>query len=148
MRYVVADTERLPFADAAFDMVVCILTLEFIAHPPTAVAELRRVLKPGGHLVVGVLGRWSPWNLWRRLRGAMGHPLWQRAHFFRITDITNLLRDAGVQDVHHVSTIFLPPMPAHLHTTLYRLVDACGRWCCPWAGAFIAVSARKSEQVR
>ena len=76
VRYVVADTEQLPFADDAFDVVVCILALEFIAHPPTAVAELRRVLKPSGRLVIGVLGRWSPWNLWRRLRGAMGHPLW------------------------------------------------------------------------
>jgi len=50
------------------------------------IAARLKILKPHDHLVIGLLGRWSPWNLWRRLRGALGHPLWQRAHCFRVTE--------------------------------------------------------------
>ncbi len=40
--------EALPFAEAAFDSVVCCLTLCSVADPPQVLAEVRRVLRPGG----------------------------------------------------------------------------------------------------
>jgi ubiquinone/menaquinone biosynthesis C-methylase UbiE len=45
--------ERLPFADESFDAVVCTFTLCTIPDPVAAVAEVRRVLAPGGvlHLI-------------------------------------------------------------------------------------------------
>ena len=44
------DAERLPFADASFDTVVCALSLCAIPHPGVAIAEMHRVLIPGGRL--------------------------------------------------------------------------------------------------
>ncbi|MES2017666.1 MAG: class I SAM-dependent methyltransferase [Pseudomonadota bacterium] len=43
-----ADAMRLPFADAAFDAVVCQFGAMFFPDRATAFAEARRVLKPGG----------------------------------------------------------------------------------------------------
>lgn len=43
--------ERLPFADVAFDSVVITFTLCTIPDPDAALAEARRVLKPGGRLL-------------------------------------------------------------------------------------------------
>lgn len=43
--------EALPFADAAFDTVVCCLTLCSVADPPRVLAEVRRVLRPGGRFL-------------------------------------------------------------------------------------------------
>lgn len=43
--------EALPFADASFDCVVCTFTLCSVASPPAALAEARRVLKPGGRFL-------------------------------------------------------------------------------------------------
>jgi ubiquinone/menaquinone biosynthesis C-methylase UbiE len=43
---------KLPYEDAAFDYVTCLEGLEHIENPHQAVREFRRVLKPGGHLVV------------------------------------------------------------------------------------------------
>lgn len=48
---VAATAERLPFTDAAFDACACALVLCSVADLPGSLAELRRVLKPGGMLV-------------------------------------------------------------------------------------------------
>lgn len=44
--------ERLPFPANSFDAVACLEALEFLAAPETAVAEMVRVLKPGGTLLL------------------------------------------------------------------------------------------------
>lgn len=42
------DAEHLPFAAQAFDAVACLEALEFVVRPEQAVAEMLRVLRPGG----------------------------------------------------------------------------------------------------
>lgn len=46
------DVASLPFADRMFDKVLSIHTLYFWADPQRAIAQIRRVLKPGGWLVL------------------------------------------------------------------------------------------------
>lgn len=46
------DALALPFDDESFDVAVCTQVYEYVADMPTAVAELRRVLRPGGRAVV------------------------------------------------------------------------------------------------
>lgn len=46
------DAERLPFADGSFDTVVCALSLCSIPRPAAAIAEMHRVLVPGGTLLL------------------------------------------------------------------------------------------------
>lgn len=51
----VADLSRpLPFADGAFDDVVASLVLHYLQDWTAPLAELRRVLKPGGRLILSV----------------------------------------------------------------------------------------------
>ncbi|MHC5542990.1 methyltransferase domain-containing protein [Singulisphaera rosea] len=49
---IVGDAHHLPFADDAFDSVVSFNTFEHLADPDRAAAEIYRVLKPGGKLIV------------------------------------------------------------------------------------------------
>lgn len=47
-----APAERLPFDDGSFDTVVCTLSLCSVADDAAAIAEMYRVLRPGGHLLL------------------------------------------------------------------------------------------------
>ena len=47
-------TSDLPFEDGVFDLVICSEVLEHVVHHRSAVSEVVRVLKRGGHLVVSV----------------------------------------------------------------------------------------------
>jgi SAM-dependent methyltransferase len=67
--YVVRPGPRLPFDDAAFDAVLNCGVLEHVDEPARALAELRRVLAPGGRLFTYHLPNRHAWTEWlgRRL---------------------------------------------------------------------------------
>jgi SAM-dependent methyltransferase len=46
------DVYNLPFADASFDIVSCRFAIHHLEDPPLAVAEMVRVCRPGGRVVV------------------------------------------------------------------------------------------------
>jgi ubiquinone/menaquinone biosynthesis C-methylase UbiE len=59
------DAEELALPDAAFDVALCSLGLMYMPDPERALREMRRVLRPGGRVVVAVWGErsrcgWAP----------------------------------------------------------------------------------------
>jgi SAM-dependent methyltransferase len=64
---VVEDTRHLPFAAGEFDTVTFVACLNHIPYRDEALVEARRVLRPGGRLVVTMIGPWI---------GGVGHKLW------------------------------------------------------------------------
>lgn len=52
-----ADAQALPFDDASFDLVVCQFGAMFFPDRASAYAEVRRVLRPGGHFLFNVWDR-------------------------------------------------------------------------------------------
>jgi SAM-dependent methyltransferase len=59
-----ADLVNIPAPDATFDVVVCGLALAHVADLAAAVAELSRVLRPGGRLVVSALHPFQAYLGW------------------------------------------------------------------------------------
>lgn len=63
--FVAGDATRLPFADAAFDAVTISFGLRNVVDPDVALAEMLRVTRPGGRLVVCEFSRpvWRPFRI-------------------------------------------------------------------------------------
>ena len=58
-RFAQADIRALPFAEASFDCVYTMGTIEHVAEYELVIREVRRVLRPGGRAVIGVPYRWD-----------------------------------------------------------------------------------------
>jgi demethylmenaquinone methyltransferase / 2-methoxy-6-polyprenyl-1,4-benzoquinol methylase len=56
VRFVAGDALRLPLRDASFDAVTCSFGLRNVADPDAALAEMFRVTRPGGRLVICEFG--------------------------------------------------------------------------------------------
>lgn len=96
IRCVEADARRLPFGDASFDLVFSNLMLQWIHPHDPALAEMRRVLRPGGLLLLSSFG---PETL-QELRAA-----WRAADdgvhvidFIDIHDLGSALQRAGFEE--------------------------------------------------
>ena len=75
--------EKLPFPDCSFDLVCCQFALMFFTDRHAALAEMHRVLKKGGRLVL---------NVWQSLDR---HPFYQTLH----NVIQNRLGMSGVEQI-------------------------------------------------
>jgi demethylmenaquinone methyltransferase/2-methoxy-6-polyprenyl-1,4-benzoquinol methylase len=64
LTFIAGDAMALPFADASFDAVAISFGLRNVADPAAAAAEMLRVTKPGGRLVVCEFSRptWAPFR--------------------------------------------------------------------------------------
>jgi SAM-dependent methyltransferase len=70
------DVETLPWRDETVDLVVsCGSTLSFVVRPDRAIAEIARVLRPGGRVLLEVEHRWSLDLVWRLASSVVGDPL-------------------------------------------------------------------------
>lgn len=93
----VATARRLPFPDESFDVVVAVTVLCFIGDAAAVFREMARVLRPGGRLVIGELGRWSFWAMARRVRAWFGDPLWRKGKFRTARELRALAGGAGLK---------------------------------------------------
>jgi SAM-dependent methyltransferase len=86
--------EALPFARASFDHALAVTTLCFVESPPHMLAEARRVLRPGGRLVIGFIDRASPLGREYVARSAES-AFYRDAHFYSAVEVGALLERAG-----------------------------------------------------
>ena len=133
--------EALPFPDTSFDRVVAVTVLCFVRDADRAVGEMARVLRPGGRVLVGELGRFSLWAAIRRIRGWLGATTWKFARFRTAGELRALVEAHGLV-VHGLrGSIYYPPWERAA-----SLLARCDPWFARWTtvgAALIAVAADK-----
>lgn len=99
--------EDLPFSDASFDHVLAVTTICFVQSAPAMLAEARRVLRPGGRLILGFVDKASP--LGQHYLAHQAESVFYRpAVFFSASEVEALLRQAGFTLEGWVQTLFRP----------------------------------------
>lgn len=78
---------QLPYPDAAFDAVICTVSVEYLTQPFNVFAAVARVLTPGGVFAVTFSDRWFPTKAIR---------IWKELHpFERMGMVLELFRRSG-----------------------------------------------------
>ncbi|MGB7258501.1 MAG: methyltransferase domain-containing protein [Pseudolabrys sp.] len=103
-RFKQGDAMTLPFDDKSFDVAVMALVIFFVPEPPKGVAEMARVLRPGGLAAAyawDIPGGGFPWEPVIAELRALGHKMGgpPNPDASRIEAMRELWSNAGFQDV-------------------------------------------------
>lgn len=88
--------EHLPYPDESFDGVLMVCTICFVRQANEVLKQCARVLKPGGHLLIGFVPADSAWGAHYRAKAQAGHTFWACAQFFTQDQLVALGKEAGL----------------------------------------------------
>jgi SAM-dependent methyltransferase len=133
----IGDEDRLPFAEASFDRIMCVHAFEEADNPRALMRELWRVLAPEGRLMVCVANRSGMWSR------AEHTPLGQGRPYSR-TQLSSLLTDAMFQPIAWSRALYAPPLSWKVATGgASETWESVGEKAWPALGGVLLVDAVK-----
>jgi SAM-dependent methyltransferase len=128
--------ENLPVAPSSFDYALVVTTICFVDSPPLMCSEARRILRPGGRLLIGFIDRES--NLGQHYLAHQAESVFYRdAIFYSADEVARILEEAGFSIDSWVQTLAHPLPETHEIEPLRP-----GRGQC----AFVVVSATRRHE--
>ncbi len=131
--YLLADALALPFRDCVFDLACSFDAVEHVPDPGVFVAEMARVVRPGGRMLIYTPSRRSrwPWHWWQQVLtgGKQGRDVLaghDPERFLAPDELEGLMRENGLAWVKTVSfhtlytLIFDEIYPGFIHRLLDR----------------------------
>lgn len=103
-----AKAEYLPFQDNSFDFALMVTTLCFLENPFQALKEIKRILKPIGKIVIGMLDEDSPpGKLWEEKRKKS--KFYRDVRFYSVNQVLDWLKKLAFDNLQTIQTIFKNP---------------------------------------
>ena len=130
-----AVAEELPFYESTFDYITIITTICFFQDPFKALQEARRVLCPGGFLIIGLIDKNS--NLGKDLAAKSAKSeFYKYATFYTVEDVLKWLNTLDFTNIQICQTLFKEPAKI---TAVEPLRDGYGE------GGFVAISSKTKK---
>ena len=108
------DIQKMPFADAAFDLVLATDVIEHVADDDAAIRELHRVLRPGGRALITVPTFMALWGFQDEVA--------QHKRRYRLGELLTKLRAAGFEIGPHYYFNFILLVPILIARRLMRWI--------------------------
>jgi ubiquinone/menaquinone biosynthesis C-methylase UbiE len=101
---VMSIAEALPFKDNQFDCLLMITTICFVDDIDQSLSEARRVLKPGGSIIVGFVDKESPLGKAYQARQQQSR-FYSEATFFSSAEVIDCLYKANLKPIETLQTL-------------------------------------------
>jgi ubiquinone/menaquinone biosynthesis C-methylase UbiE len=132
-----AKAEALPFDDNTFDFALMVTTICFLEDPLQALKEIRRILRPNGKILIGMLDKDSPLGKLYEMK-KNDSTFFKYARFYAVKQVLEWLTISVYNHVQILQTIFHNPEEI---TALEPVKKGHGE------GFFVVISAQKEEGI-
>lgn len=129
--------EHLPIRQQAIASVFLLFTLCFVEDPSAVLKECYRIIKPRGHVVIGMVPLSSQWGQMLHAKKERAHPFYQYARFYDVDNVRRWLGDSGFIITELRSSLMQQP------DSLKEMEDSCEGFS-DQAG-FVVLVGRKKE---
>ena len=131
-----AKAEELPFESESFDFVLMVTTICFLQDPMQSLKEAKRVLKPEGHIIIGMIDKDSPLGMVYESKKEHSR-FYKYAKFYSVRQVLGWLSESEHSHIEICQTIFENP---ERMTAIDAVRDGYGE------GAFVVISAQKETK--
>ncbi len=130
------ETSALPLPNSCIDRALAVHALEITEHPRELLAEIWRILTPGGRVIVVVPSRAG---LWARLdRTPFGH-----GRPYSRAQLGELMREALFSPLYWAEALYIPPFQRRTWLHAANLAEEIGAaLSLPWGGVLIVEAAK------
>jgi len=145
-----ADSQRLPFADNSFDVIISCETIEHVPDPPAALKEMARVCRTGGLLYLTTPNYLNLMGLYeiyaglfkRKPRSEFAQPLDRHLLFLQVR---RFFRPSGWEILHSDGTVHQVPVPGRDPVTWHKLESSqlFRRWLSPLALHYFLIGRKR-----
>ena len=97
--------EQVPLADQTVDFALMVTTICFVDDPVQSLKEVKRILKPGGSVIIGFVDKNSPIGRVYQ-ENKQFSSFYRDAHFYSALEILNLLQNQHFHEIEFVQTLF------------------------------------------
>lgn len=131
------DTTMLPLPDASIDRVLLVHALETSDQPEDMLAEIWRILTPGGRLIIVTPNRGGVWARFDTTPFGHGQPYSRR-------QLRDFLKEAQFSTMHWAEALYLAPSPRRFMLRLAPVIEAAGGWLSlPGAGVHLVEATKQ-----
>ena len=128
-----ARAESTPFGNNSFDFALFVTVICFLGNPLEALREARRIIKPGGRIIIGMIDRGSPLGRAYEHRKSESK-FYRNARFRSVRQVIRWLQELGCEHIETCQTLFGDVIDI---TSDEPVKDGYGE------GGFVVISARK-----
>jgi ubiquinone/menaquinone biosynthesis C-methylase UbiE len=125
--------EKLHFDDSTFDFVLIVVTICFVQDPVQVLREAKRVLKPGGYIIIGMIDKESFLGKLYESKKKESK-FYRHANFYFIGQVLDWLKKLKYEHIKTCQTIFKNPKEI---TVIEPVKEGHGE------GGFTVISAQK-----
>ncbi len=131
-----AKAEKIPFEDSSFDFVLIVVTICFVQDPIQALREAKRVLKPRGHIIIGMVDKESFLGRLYESKKRRSE-FYMHAKFYSIREVLDWLKKLEFGNIKTCQTLF---KNLDRITAIEPVKEGYGE------GGFVVISAQKNME--